>query len=259
MVRHLQPDETVVPLTTSVRFAKMADMSLANRVKESVPLGLRKSAKVSRASAFEHAGSFRYSMPALNGLDRKMLGRLPDSGVFLEVGANDGYSQSNTYYLERARGWSGILIEPLPSLYERCRRLRKASTCVQAACVAEDIPGATIDLIDLDLMSVTLGQQDVSEERARLGARRGATVKVPARSLSSVIDGTRYARIDFMSIDVEGAELPLLSGLDLARHAPSWLLIETDHPTDVGAALAPHLKQVDQLSHHDYLFSTSDH
>ena len=61
-------------------------------------------------------GSDRYSWPALNRLDRQAVGRLPRMGTFLEVGGNDGYSQSNTYYLEKHRAWHGILIEPLPSL-----------------------------------------------------------------------------------------------------------------------------------------------
>ena len=41
-------------------------------------------------------------------------------GVFVEAGANDGYAQSNTYYFERMRGWSGVLIEPVPELAHHC-------------------------------------------------------------------------------------------------------------------------------------------
>ncbi len=224
-------------------------------MRESVPLRWRKTAKVSRARLFEAIGSHRYSFPAINGLDRKMLHRLPRSGTFLEVGANDGYSQSNTYYLERVLGWKGILIEPLPELYERCRQLRGNSVCYNVACAAHAEPGETIQLADLDLMSVTLGQQDTEEEVGRLSKHRHSRISVPVATVSYVIDDAGFTSIDFMSVDVEGAELNLLAGLDLGRHAPQWLLIETDHPDAVADFCMPVLSLVDQLSHHDYLFA----
>jgi FkbM family methyltransferase len=223
-------------------------------IKQAIPLAWRKSAKIARVAAFERVGSYRYSMPSLDGLDRKMLERLPARGVFLEVGANDGYAYSNTYFLERAREWSGILIEPLPSLHERCRRIRPRSYCVQSACVAEDIPGATVELVDIDLMSVVLGQQSKVDENARLVGRPSTIVHAPARTISSIIDESPFERVDFMSVDVEGAEMPLLAGLDLQRHAPGWLLIETKYPEAVAEMVAPLLEISEQLSSHDYLF-----
>ena len=48
-------------------------------------------------------------------------------GFFVEAGANDGYRQSNTYLLERARGWTGILVEAIPDLARRCARERPRS------------------------------------------------------------------------------------------------------------------------------------
>jgi len=225
-------------------------------LRKAVPLGWRKTIKVRRARAFERFGSYMYSQPSLHGLGAQMAARLPAAGVFLEVGANDGFSASNTYFLERARQWTGILIEPLPSPYERCRRVRPGAVCVQAACVAFGETADTVELVDRDLMSVTLGQQDAAEEANRVHGFTG-TVQVPARTLSSIIDASPFDRVDFMSIDVEGAEMQLLRGLDLARHAPRWLLIETAHPDQVSVALAPFLSLTEQLSYHDYLYEAS--
>ena len=47
---------------------------------------------------------------SLNALDRKIEKYLPRSGVFIEAGANDGLNQSNTLFLARKHGWSGILV-----------------------------------------------------------------------------------------------------------------------------------------------------
>jgi FkbM family methyltransferase len=169
--------------------------------------------KIARARAFEHFGSDRFSWPGLNGLDKKIDKYLPATGIFLEIGANDGYAQSNTYYLEKLRGWHGILIEPLPRLFQMCRRHRKASTCFNSACVA-DADVASIEIMDRALESVAIEQSDPGQESVRLGDRGGQLRSVPAARMSSLIDQSPFDAITFMSVDVEGAELSVLGGLD---------------------------------------------
>jgi hypothetical protein len=47
------------------------------------------------------------------------------SGYFVDVGANEPQTDSETWHLERA-GWTGVLVEPQPDLAERLRRTRSA-------------------------------------------------------------------------------------------------------------------------------------
>lgn len=55
-------------------------------------------------------------------MERTLARHLPEhGGFFVEAGANDGYTQSNTYWLERFCGWEGILIEPIPALAKHAR------------------------------------------------------------------------------------------------------------------------------------------
>ena len=57
----------------------------------------------------------------VNLLDKKLEKYLNyDNGFFIELGANDGKTQSNTLYFERYRNWNGILIEPSPNNYLKC-------------------------------------------------------------------------------------------------------------------------------------------
>jgi FkbM family methyltransferase len=229
-----------------------------SNVSRLLPLGWRKSFKVARLRLFERLGSQRYSFPALNELDRKLLNRLPGGeGTFLEIGANDGYSQSNTYYLERWKGWRGILIEPHPKLYRRCRRLRARSYCVQAACDGEG--NGTIELVDMDLMSITAGLQPRQTEVDRIrsgtevhGGRQRFVVRT--RRLSDIIDESPLDRVTLMTIDVEGAELAVLAGLELDRHCPDVMLVETADVDAVAAALTPWMVLQDRMSAHDFFF-----
>lgn len=224
-----------------------------SRATSLIPRSIASHVKIARTRLFEAAGSGRYTWPALNQLDRKVLEHLESTpGVFLEIGGNDGYSQSNTYHLERVCGWRGILIEPIPRLYKRCRRHRTNSKCFNTACIAPGGP-ATIEIEDSNLTSVVLGIQDTTDEARRSG--RGHVRSVRTSTLSRVIDQAGETSIDFMSIDVEGAEFAVLAGLELERHCPGLLLIETDYPDRVASFLSPRMALLDTLSHHDYLFT----
>lgn len=62
----------------------------------------------------------------LGELDQKLEAWLDyDGGYFVELGANNGLKQSNTAYFEKWRGWTGVLVEPIPHLYLQCRQNRK--------------------------------------------------------------------------------------------------------------------------------------
>lgn len=67
--------------------------------------------------------------PSINNLDRKLAKYLDfREGFFIEAGANDGYAQSNTYFLEKKRGWHGLLIEGIPELYKTCKFFEKVNS-----------------------------------------------------------------------------------------------------------------------------------
>ena len=140
-------------------------------------------------------------------------------GFFVELGANDGLTQSNTAFLEKERGWKGILIEPSLEGVQLCKQNRPASNVFHCACVSKDYPSSTIegDFTQSWLMGSVAG------------TRRpvGALCSVPACTLESVLDqGGCPARFDLLSLDVEGYELNVLKGLDLTKHRPQYFLIE---------------------------------
>jgi FkbM family methyltransferase len=221
-------------------------------------------AKDVRRRAFERLGSDRYSRPALFDMERKLARYLPEpGGFFVEAGANDGFEQSNTYWLERFRGWHGVLVEGIPSLAQRCARLRPASVVVNCALVAPEREGELIPMAFGRLTSLVKGargspQEDLALLQETVFADEIYEVRVPGRTLSAVLDDVRPDRIDLLSLDVEGYELEVLRGLDLGRHAPRFILVEIfDEPgrrDAVNRLLAPRYGLVDMLTHHDLLY-----
>jgi FkbM family methyltransferase len=212
-----------------------------------------------RARLFEALGSKRYSSPALFGMDRRLAEIMPwEGGTFVEAGAHDGFTQSNSYYLEHARGWSGLLVEPIPELHALCKRRRPRSRVVQSALVGPERNGEPIEIHFGDLMSTVAAGRAHAAGGLAVTGREGYSIEVPGRTLSTLLDELELTRVDLLVLDLEGAELEALAGLDLARHAPRYVLIETlerdDQQPQLEAALAPRYEFAEALSNYDILF-----
>jgi len=153
-------------------------------------------------------------------LDKKLddLFQQKDNGFFIELGANDGLTQSNTAMLEFMRGWKGILIEPSPSAYELCKVNRPGSITLNYACVSNEYT-------DKSVKGDFNGKLMSSVDGLRLQSEK--TIDVAAITLESILDKyAAYKNINFLSLDTEGYELNILKGLNLDKYRPQYMLIE---------------------------------
>jgi FkbM family methyltransferase len=141
-------------------------------------------------------------------------------GYFVEIGANHPRHYSQTWLLE-SRGWEGLLVEPLGAKCALLRRERPRSRVVQAALGAPEQRGRV-------RFHVAADDDMLSSLAPEPGVDTAATEEVELRTLDDVLAEAGRPAIDFLSIDVEGHELSVLRGFDLARHRPRLILIE-DH------------------------------
>jgi FkbM family methyltransferase len=219
-----------------------------------------------KRSIYEFFGNPLYSKPALNNLDEKLSHYLNfRKGFFIEIGANDGFSQSNTYYLEKLLGWSGVLVEPIPDLYRKCRELRKNSYVYHGACVSSNNKDTQINIRYAGLMSIienslensSLENNHIQKWLNLQNNRKSYTISVPAITLESILDNLpdKPEKIDFFSLDVEGYELSVLKGLNLKKYQPIYILVENKFSNEeLHEYLSEFYDLVGKLSQHDYLF-----
>lgn len=202
----------------------------------------------------------------LNGLDHELYRYINfRNGVFIEAGGNDGVSQSNSLFFEKYLGWTGLLVEPIPELAERCRRNRPRSKVAQCALVPSDYGSAEAKIHYCNLMSIVHGSRSDAEiaHHLEVGSQflaEGDPIRllsVPAKPLSALIDEAGLDRIDLLSLDVEGFEIEVLKGLDVKRHAPGWMLVE-GAPERVLDFLGDKYALVASLSQGDHLFRLKD-
>lgn len=155
------------------------------------------------------------------------------NGFYVEVGANDGRSSSNTYFLEKKYAWRGILIEPILHKHFESKIYRdpNSNKFVYGACVSENYKSESIRLYYANLM--TSPDYGKGEEYANKGktflSNKEEVVPIwaPALTLKSITAEFNITHIDFLSIDVEGGELEVLEGFDWTGTTVDLILIES--------------------------------
>lgn len=143
----------------------------------------------------------------------------------VDVGAHDGWTLSNSYPFI-ASGWSGVLVEPLPSVFAVLvanHRRHRTALCLNVACSDHDGTASFFIGRDGDLgMNSTLSTDDNEWMRS---TRSDRSIEVPVRRLSSLLSEAGVSGdIGILLIDCEGMDLEALSGLDPAMHRP-WVVV----------------------------------
>ena len=186
-------------------------------------------------------------------------------GFFVDVGANDGITQSNTKRLEIFKEWQGILIEPIPIQFKNCSKSRSSKTW-NLACCAFDNEADHITMIYSNLM--TVNKVPTAElPNPFLHASHGAAIQklknfeftISAKSLDVILElSGAPSSIDFLNIDVEGSEMSVLDGIDHTKWRFSKILIETRDFVKIEKYLESYQYNfITALSVHDYLFGNS--
>ena len=150
-------------------------------------------------------------------------------GTFLDIGANDGITLSNTFALSNI-GWAGTLVEASPKAFARlqeCYQHMKGYELIHTAV------GAHNGKVILDESGEHLGKGDVAllstikpTEKDRWLDHVFNQVTVPCVNFAGMMCLTKHKKFDFISMDIEGMELDVLPQMDLQKMGCKMLCVE---------------------------------
>ncbi|MEM6932257.1 MAG: FkbM family methyltransferase [Pseudomonadota bacterium] len=151
-------------------------------------------------------------------------------GVFIEIGGYDGITGSNCLFFELMRGWHGLIIEPSPTYHAMCASFRR-SPCLKVAVGAER---GTADFLEIRegmrQMSGLVGSYDkglLSQVEAD-PRHEGEVIEVKVQPLAQILDAHHLREIDYISLDVEGAEMQVLSTFPFEKYKIAAMTIENN-------------------------------
>ena len=155
-------------------------------------------------------------------------------GIFVDIGAHDGITCSNSYFFEKSLGWKGICIEPLPNIFPILQKNRDC-ICINA-CIA-DFNG-TGKFLKLSGCAETLSglvghyhPKHMGRINAAIETRGGSKkiIESTCYRLDTLLDKYDITHIDYLSMDTEGNELSILKTIDFEKYYIEIIDVENNY------------------------------
>jgi FkbM family methyltransferase len=169
------------------------------------------------------------------------------NGFYVDVGAHDGISINNTLYFEKNNNWTGINIEPIKKVFEKLVINRPNNINLNCAVCNND--GETDFLCNMGYTEMISGIKDNFDKRhfdrlQRENQQRGSTtevIKVKTKKLETILDENNIKHINYLSIDVEGAEFEVIKSINFNKVFIDVIGFENNY-YDVSIPIVEYLK-----------------
>ena len=146
------------------------------------------------------------------------------NGYFVDFGATDGISYSNSYIFEKEYGWSGIVCEP--NKFYQPDLLKNRICHIDFNCVY-DQTGRSISFYEVDQQDLSTISIYSDKDHHKEARKKRKEYQVDTISLKDLMDKYNAPKIiDYLSIDTEGSEYTILSNYDFSR---SFKVITVEH------------------------------
>lgn len=165
-------------------------------------------------------------------VDKIFKGKL--NGLYVDIGAYDGITFSNTAFFEFERNWKGLLFEPIPEIFQRCKANRPNSISINAAVT--DFNGydkfIVADVVQDHLMLSGIKKNLDPRHIDRINKtakKENKEIDVKTYKLSTVLNSFPIFNIDYLSIDTEGSEKDILNSIDFKKFHIKVISVENNY------------------------------
>jgi FkbM family methyltransferase len=149
-----------------------------------------------------------------------------NEGFYIDVGAGHPIADNVSFWFYE-RGWSGICVEPQPDLARLYAHIRPRDT------LFDGLVGKSSGVTDFHMVDRLHGFSTTVKSHAEGAQKFGAshrTVRMPIVTLAELCERHDVTTIDFLKVDVEGAEADVLMGNDWSRYRPKVVVLEAIEP-----------------------------
>ena len=145
------------------------------------------------------------------------------NGFYVDVGAHDGISINNTLYFDKNNNWTGINIEPIKNVFDKLVNNRPNNINLNCAVCNND--GETDFLCNTGYTEMISGIKRhfdirhfnrLQHENKIMGSTT-EVIKVKTKKLETILDENNIKRINYLSIDVEGAEFEVIKSINFDK------------------------------------------
>lgn len=146
------------------------------------------------------------------------------NGYFVDFGATDGITISNTYLLEKDYGWSGIVAEPAKVWHNKLSKNRKCHISTDCVYTISNQQIMFDETSDPEWSSLAHMQHN---EHSKMLRGSSKFYEVKTISLNDLLSQHQAPRnIDYLSIDTEGSELSILQSFDFSKYEIRFITCE---------------------------------
>ena len=180
------------------------------------------------------------------------------NGFYVDVGAHDGVSINNTLYFEKYNNWTGINIEPIKKVFNKllCNRPNN----INLNCAVCNNDGETEFLCNTGFTEMISGIKNTFDIRhlQRLqneNRQNGSTtevIKVNTKKLETIFNENNISHINYLSIDVEGAEFEVIKSINFDKVFIDVIGFENNY-NDVSVPIVKYLENKDFIVIHTSL------
>jgi len=147
-------------------------------------------------------------------------------GTYIDIGGGHPVAGSASFWFYE-RGWQGVVVEPQSDLAELHRRLRPRDTIVEAVIGQSS---GTMEFFKVDRFHALSTTVKGNAEAARTHGVAVEPMTLPSISLADLCRSHALASVDFLKVDVEGAERDVLLGADWSFCRPGVIVLEAISP-----------------------------